>query len=150
MSEDDFDWYETRTITRFSTRIKIYWVVILIVMLVSLMTGLLSEIVILLILAIGFIATAIGYYLGVGNIIKRHPLKVGLSSEVIRLQYRDGHHKDIPWDDIDAIVEEGWTNHPGIKRKDGSVTTLVLFPKYIITRMETEFQKMKNAVEKVN
>jgi hypothetical protein len=149
MSRADFDWYETELIKRYSIRAAGFLLLILCTLVVMALTGFFTTIVLILTLILGLIAAAVGFSLGLREIIKKDPSHVGLSSEMIRLRYYDGHHKDIPWNTVGGIKEERWSRLPEIVLKDGIAIT-VQFHKKIIAQIERKFQEIRISKEKVD
>jgi hypothetical protein len=136
------DWYDTELIKRQLTATSVLVIGIWIMMAVLILMGLLTVMRAIVGGLIGFAAFGIGAYFGLRGVLKRDPTSVGLSAIGIRLRFHDGHHKDIPWNDVDGIVYIGSSRPTKIIHKNGSFTPVVV-PKRIRLEMETRFQKIR-------
>lgn len=118
------------------------WIMFAILILTGFTTTIIGLIVLGTLLSLLF--AGISVYVVLTDILKRDPTSVGLSANGIRLRYHDGHHKDIPWSDVDGIVYVGSSRPTKIIHKNGSFTPVVV-PKRIRVELEKRFQEIRKA-----
>jgi hypothetical protein len=139
---DDFEWLDTKLVNRQMVPLIFIIAVDFGVTIALLLANLLPVVVLIAAFLIILVVSTLGYYSGGKETRRLAPILVGLSSSRIRLQFFDGRHEDILWEDIDDILLPGLWSPKRIVHRDGGYTTLWV-PEKIAIRAKDRLQEVR-------
>jgi hypothetical protein len=143
---DDFEWLDTKLVNRQMVPL-IFIVAVDFGVTIGLLIADIFPVVVLFAVSVTILVVPVlGYYSGGKETRRLAPILVGLSSSRIRLQFFDGHHEDILWEDIDDILLPGFWNPNRVVLKDGGYKTLWA-PDKIALKVKNRLQEVRKGSE---
>lgn len=123
-NSETFEWFDTGFARRQILPLVIFLVAFLFLVIVTALTGILAERVLIALFTLVPIVIVIGWLAGYREATKRIPTSLGISHSRIRFLYRGRDPKEIRWDEISGIIVSGSWGMKKIVLKDGSTTLL--------------------------